>query len=83
MKRSLHDALCVARNLVRDNNIVYGGGSAEISCSLAVEVRTVLIIPHFSALMTTAPQVAAVLTSPASTLAFASPSGDCMAICFA
>ena len=37
IKRSLHDALCVARNLVRDNQIVYGGGSAEISCSLAVE----------------------------------------------
>lgn len=36
-KRSLHDALCVARNLIRDNSIVYGGGSAEISCSLAVE----------------------------------------------
>eukprot|EP00878_Enallax_costatus_P021356 GHUV01022605.1.p1 GENE.GHUV01022605.1~~GHUV01022605.1.p1 ORF type:complete len:471 (+),score=91.86 GHUV01022605.1:319-1731(+) len=37
VRRSLHDALCVARNLVRDNSIVYGGGSAEISCSLAVE----------------------------------------------
>ena len=37
IKRSLHDALCVARNLVRDNQIVYGGGAAEISCSLAVE----------------------------------------------
>ena len=36
-KRSLHDALCVARNLVTDNTIVYGGGSAEIACSLAVE----------------------------------------------
>jgi T-complex protein 1 subunit epsilon len=24
------------RNLIRDNRIVYGGGSAEISCSLAV-----------------------------------------------
>lgn len=34
--RSLHDALCVARNLVRSNAIVYGGGAAEISCSLAV-----------------------------------------------
>lgn len=39
IKRSLHDALCVARNLVRDNAIVYGGGAAEISCSLAVEAR--------------------------------------------
>lgn len=37
VKRSLHDALCVARNLVRNNSIVYGGGAAEISCSLAVE----------------------------------------------
>ncbi|KAK6922321.1 Chaperonin Cpn60/GroEL/TCP-1 family [Dillenia turbinata] len=36
-KRSIHDSLCVARNLIRNNSIVYGGGSAEISCSLAVE----------------------------------------------
>jgi T-complex protein 1 subunit epsilon len=35
-KRSLHDAICVVRNLVRDNRIVYGGGSAEIACSLRV-----------------------------------------------
>ncbi|CAG8574338.1 13630_t:CDS:10 [Funneliformis caledonium] len=35
-KRSIHDALCVVRNLVRDNRVVYGGGAAEISCSLAV-----------------------------------------------
>lgn len=35
-KRSLHDAMCVVRNLIRDNRIVYGGGSAEISCSIAV-----------------------------------------------
>jgi len=35
-KRSLHDAMCVVRNLVRDNRVVYGGGSAEISCSIAV-----------------------------------------------
>ncbi|KMZ74640.1 T-complex protein 1 subunit epsilon [Zostera marina] len=36
-KRSIHDALCVARNLIRNNSIVYGGGSSEISCSIAVE----------------------------------------------
>ncbi|KAF4553003.1 T-complex protein 1 subunit epsilon-like protein [Elsinoe fawcettii] len=36
-KRSLHDALCVVRNLVKDNRIVYGGGAAEVACSLAVE----------------------------------------------
>lgn len=35
-KRSLHDALCVVRNLIKNNSIVYGGGSVEISCSLAV-----------------------------------------------
>merc|ERR1712112_170121 len=35
-KRSMHDALCVVRNLVRDNRVVYGGGAAEISCAIAV-----------------------------------------------
>lgn len=34
-KRSIHDALCVVRNLVLDNRIVYGGGASEISCALA------------------------------------------------
>ena len=27
----------MVRNLVRDNRVVYGGGAAEIACSLAVE----------------------------------------------
>jgi len=35
-KRSIHDALCVIRNLVKDSRIVYGGGAAEMACSLAV-----------------------------------------------
>ena len=35
-KRSLHDALCVVRNLLKCPRIVYGGGSAEIACSIAV-----------------------------------------------
>ncbi|GBG25737.1 T-complex protein 1 subunit epsilon [Hondaea fermentalgiana] len=35
-KRSLHDAMCVTRNLIKDNRIVYGGGSAEVACSLAI-----------------------------------------------
>jgi len=35
-KRSMHDALCVVRNLVRDNRVVYGGGASEVSCALAV-----------------------------------------------
>lgn len=33
-KRSIHDALCVVRNLIRDNRIVYGGGAIEIACSV-------------------------------------------------
>jgi len=35
-KRSIHDAICVVRNLIRNNKIVYGGGAAEVSCALAV-----------------------------------------------
>ena len=35
-KRALHDAMCVTRNLIKDNRVVYGGGSAEIACSIAV-----------------------------------------------
>jgi len=38
-KRSMHDALCVVRNLVRDNRVVYGGGAAEISCAIAVSKK--------------------------------------------
>lgn len=34
--RALHDSLCVVRNLIRDNRVVYGGGAAELTCSLAV-----------------------------------------------
>jgi len=32
----LHDAICVVRNLIRDNRIVYGGGSCEIASSIAI-----------------------------------------------
>lgn len=35
-KRCLHDALCVVRNMIKDPRIVYGGGAAEISCSIAL-----------------------------------------------
>lgn len=35
-KRSIHDAICVVRNLIRDNRVVYGGGAAEVACSLQV-----------------------------------------------
>jgi T-complex protein 1 subunit epsilon len=36
-QRSLHDAICVVRNLVKDNRVVYGGGAAEIAMGLAVQ----------------------------------------------
>jgi len=36
-KRSLHDAMCVVRNLIKDNRIVFGGGAAEVACSLKVQ----------------------------------------------
>jgi len=35
--RSLHDALCVVRNLIRDDRVVYGGAAAEISCALVIQ----------------------------------------------
>uniref|UniRef100_A0A7S1T9D8 T-complex protein 1 subunit epsilon n=1 Tax=Compsopogon caeruleus TaxID=31354 RepID=A0A7S1T9D8_9RHOD len=35
-KRSIHDALCIVRNLIQDNRVVYGGGAPEISCSIKV-----------------------------------------------
>jgi len=49
-KRSIHDALCVTRNLIRDNRIVYGGGSAEIACSFAVNqyAETVSTIEQYA-----------------------------------
>lgn len=34
--RSLHDAMCVVRNLIKDNRVVYGGGSAEVTCSMKI-----------------------------------------------
>lgn len=36
-KRCIHDGLCVTRNMIRDSRVVYGGGSIEMSCSLAVQ----------------------------------------------
>jgi len=35
-KRCLHDALCVVRNMLKNNKIVYGGGATEVACSLYV-----------------------------------------------
>lgn len=38
-KRSLHDALCVVRSLIQEPRVVFGGGAAEIACSLAVSAQ--------------------------------------------
>merc|ERR1712196_750757 len=35
-RRCLHDAICVVRNMVRENNVVGGGGATELACSIAV-----------------------------------------------
>lgn len=43
-KRCLHDALCVVRNMIRDSRIVFGGGAAEISSSLAVSALADTVI---------------------------------------
>lgn len=32
-KRAIHDSLCAIRNLFKDNRVVLGGGSSEMSCS--------------------------------------------------
>ena len=41
-KRSLHDSMCVIHNLIKDSRVVYGGGSAEIACALAVNKKTTM-----------------------------------------
>nr|UXY87332.1 T-complex protein1, epsilon-SU [Cryptomonas sp.] len=35
-KRAIRDGVCVIRNLIKDNRIVFGGGSSELSCSLKI-----------------------------------------------
>ncbi|GMM37381.1 chaperonin-containing T-complex subunit [Saccharomycopsis crataegensis] len=35
--RAVHDAICVVRNLIKDNRVIYGGGAAEIAMSIAVQ----------------------------------------------
>lgn len=35
-RRCLHDAICVVRNMIRNNNVVAGGGATELACSIAV-----------------------------------------------
>lgn len=35
--RSMHDAICVIRNLIRDPQVVVGGGAAELNCALQLK----------------------------------------------
>ena len=35
-RRCLHDALCVVRNMIKNNYVVGGGGATELACSIAV-----------------------------------------------
>lgn len=36
-KRCLHDAICVVRNMIKNSNVVGGGGATELACSIAVQ----------------------------------------------
>jgi T-complex protein 1 subunit epsilon len=36
-RRCLHDAICVVRNMVKNSNVVGGGGATELACAIAVE----------------------------------------------
>jgi len=38
-KRCLFDALCVVRNMIKNNNIVGGGGATELACSIEVAAQ--------------------------------------------
>jgi len=35
-KRCLFDAICVVRNMIKNNNVVGGGGATELACSIEV-----------------------------------------------
>ena len=35
-KRCLHDAVCVVRNMIKNSNVVGGGGATELACSIEV-----------------------------------------------
>jgi T-complex protein 1 subunit epsilon len=37
--RSMHDALCVIRNLVREPRVIVGGGAAELSASIFIKAK--------------------------------------------
>jgi len=35
-RRCLHDAICVVRNMIKNNNVVGGGGATELACAIRV-----------------------------------------------
>lgn len=35
-RRCIHDALCVVRNMIKNPNIIAGGGATELACSIEV-----------------------------------------------
>lgn len=35
--RAIHDSICVVRNLIKDNRVIYGGGAAEVAMSNRVQ----------------------------------------------
>lgn len=45
-KRSVHDAMCVVRNLIKTPRIVWGGGASEIACSLSINEQADKVINH-------------------------------------
>merc|ERR1712194_930622 len=38
-KRSIHDGLCVIRNLIKDNKIIVGGGASELACAIHLKSK--------------------------------------------
>ncbi len=48
VKRSLHDAICVVRNFIRDPRVVYGGGSTEIALSLEINREADLVRLYYT-----------------------------------
>lgn len=49
-KRAIRDALCAIKNLIRDNRILFGGGSTEMACSLKIldESEKCLGLKHYT-----------------------------------
>lgn len=36
-KRCVFDAICVIRNMIKNNNVVCGGGASELACAIRVQ----------------------------------------------